>query len=107
MAVGVHIYFIWLTSRLEFDRRRRLEYRAEKGALIGELEQAKAISDEARLRAEEANLAKSRFLATMSHELRTPLNAILGFSEIMRLEILGPQQQPDHFGEPDRPFMHS
>jgi signal transduction histidine kinase len=33
---------------------------------------------------------KSQFLATMSHELRTPLNAIIGFSEIMKGEILGP-----------------
>jgi len=38
--------------------------------------------DRARLRAEEANRAKSVFLAMMSHELRTPLNAILGFSEM-------------------------
>jgi two-component system cell cycle sensor histidine kinase PleC len=35
-------------------------------------------------------MAKSQFLATMSHELRTPLNAILGFSELMRSEMLGP-----------------
>ena len=35
-------------------------------------------------------MAKSQFLATMSHELRTPLNAILGFSELMRGEMLGP-----------------
>ena len=69
-----------------------LGFSAEKDALIAELEQAKPISDEARLRAEEANHAKSRFLATMSHELRTPLNAILGFSEIMRSEILGAAQ---------------
>jgi two-component system cell cycle sensor histidine kinase PleC len=48
------------------------------------------MSDEARRRAEEANLAKSRFLASMSHELRTPLNAILGFSEVMAGEVLGP-----------------
>ena len=48
------------------------------------------MSDEARRRAEEANLAKSRFLASMSHELRTPLNAILGFSEVMANEVLGP-----------------
>ncbi len=33
--------------------------------------------------AEDANLAKSQFLATMSHELRTPLHTILGFSEMM------------------------
>lgn len=36
--------------------------------------------------AEEANRAKSLFLAKMSHELRTPLNAIIGFSEIIRGE---------------------
>ncbi len=47
------------------------------------------ISDEARHRAESANVAKSRFLAQMSHELRTPLNAILGFSEVMKSEIFG------------------
>jgi len=47
------------------------------------------ISDEARQRAEAANISKSRFLAQMSHELRTPLNAILGFSEVMKTEVFG------------------
>ena len=41
-------------------------------------------------------MAKSQFLATMSHELRTPLNAILGFSELMRGELLGPIGNPDY-----------
>lgn len=40
-----------------------------------------------RVKATEANLAKSSFLANMSHELRTPLNAILGLSEIMLEEM--------------------
>ena len=35
---------------------------------------------------EQANRAKSNFLATMSHELRTPLNAILGYSEMLQEE---------------------
>jgi two-component system, cell cycle sensor histidine kinase PleC len=96
MAVGVYVYFIWLMKGLNSTVVAMLEFRAEKDTLIAELEQAKAISDEARLRAEEANLAKSRFLATMSHELRTPLNAILGFSEIMRGEILGPHANPTY-----------
>lgn len=37
----------------------------------------------------EANAQKSRFFAEMSHELRTPLNAIIGFSEIMKEQMLG------------------
>src|SRR4051794_15989206 len=42
--------------------------------------------DLARTAAEQADAAKSRFLATMSHELRTPLNAIIGFSEMIAQE---------------------
>ncbi|WP_378950570.1 sensor histidine kinase [Mesorhizobium sp. ANAO-SY3R2] len=73
-----------------------MSFRSEMDALIVELETAKSMSDEARRRAEDANLAKSRFLATMSHELRTPLNAILGFSEVMAGEVLGPLNSPTY-----------
>ena len=90
MALGAQFFFLILASRLYTATLAMLEYRAEKDLLIAELGTAKSISDESRRRAEEANLAKSRFLATMSHELRTPLNAILGFSEIIKNEVLGP-----------------
>ncbi|MBK8158596.1 MAG: HAMP domain-containing histidine kinase [Rhodospirillaceae bacterium] len=50
----------------------------------------------AKERAERANLAKTRFLGNMSHELRTPLNAVLGYSEMMKLEILGPMGNPQY-----------
>jgi cell cycle sensor histidine kinase DivJ len=39
--------------------------------------------EEVRAAAEQADAAKTRFLATMSHELRTPLNAVIGFSEMI------------------------
>ncbi|MGM4927247.1 sensor histidine kinase [Tardiphaga sp. 619_E2_N8_5] len=94
LAVAAEGYFALLAQRLHSTTLATLEARAEKDALIGELEQAKAISDEARHRAEAANVAKSRFLAQMSHELRTPLNAILGFSEVMKSEIFGGHAVP-------------
>ncbi len=96
MALTAQGYFTMLAYRLYSTTLASIEARAEKDALIGEIEQAKAISDEARRRAEAANIAKSRFLAQMSHELRTPLNAILGFSEVMKSEVFGPHAVPTY-----------
>lgn len=40
-----------------------------------------------KIRADEANLIKSRFLANISHEIRTPMNAILGMLELAEKQL--------------------
>ena len=46
--------------------------------------------------AENANKAKSLFLATMSHELRTPLNAVIGFSELLQNNDVSHEELMDY-----------
>ncbi len=64
-------------------------------ALAGELADRAGIAlDNARLYRElqESNRLKDEFLGTVSHELRTPLNAVLGWTQILRRGISGPDQ---------------
>ncbi len=56
---------------------------------ITELYRAKAA-------AEEANIAKSRFLATMSHEIRTPMNGILGMAQILLTPELSDSERQEY-----------
>lgn len=62
---------------------------SERIALLQAERKARSEAEEARQRAEEANKAKSDFLAKMSHELRTPLNAIAGHAELIELGVHG------------------
>ncbi|WP_244606536.1 sensor histidine kinase [Arsenicitalea aurantiaca] len=96
VLIGGEIFFVYLARQLHRSELETVAHQAEKDALISELEAARQMSDEARRHAEQANIAKSQFLATMSHELRTPLNAIIGFSEVLKSELLGAHQVPQY-----------
>jgi len=70
------------------QERRNLEHAVE--ARTEELRQSLQQVEDANLRLQDVNRAKSRFLSSMSHELRTPLNGILGFADLLRGQFFGP-----------------
>jgi signal transduction histidine kinase len=73
----------------DFSGRVEVDNRDELGALGANVNR---MNDELRRlynELEAASQHKSEFLANMSHELRTPLNAIIGFSQVLRDEMVG------------------
>jgi signal transduction histidine kinase len=84
LAIGVG-----LTLLLPGIDRINAEIEARRAAELAAEQRARDLQA-AKLEAEAANAAKSRFLASMNHELRTPLNAIIGFAELLQQQPFGP-----------------
>ena len=80
------VALIWTGYQGSRSIRRLLETELE-------LSEAVMVTAEAKAAAEEANRAKSRFLATMSHEIRTPLNGVLGLTEVLQNGNLSDEQR--------------
>jgi PAS domain S-box-containing protein len=83
---------IWISENARAVRDwsgKLLCYEGTVEDVTEKFEQERALRTALR-QAEIANRMKAAFLAAMSHELKTPLNAVLGFSEIIRDEMLGP-----------------
>ena len=73
LAIVLALIFVVTIFAFSFYLIRALRYKNKILCKLGE----------SQIKANSANLMKSRFVATISHELRTPLNGILGFSELI------------------------
>lgn len=98
-ALGSLVVLLFLLLMSEIREARRLLRQSDAMVAVlrereTELASLHAEATDAQQRAEDANRAKTVFLAHVSHELRTPLHSILGFSETINRESFGPIQPP-------------
>lgn len=90
------VVFVVMSSfqRAALDVERRNNDELEK--INGRLEAAVRTAEQAESKANEANNAKSDFLANMSHDIRTPMNAIMGITNLMEYDLDDKEKLKDY-----------
>lgn len=74
--------------RQQISNRRAALASAERVTAAETLRGALEAAEQERLRSDEANRAKSRFLAMISHDVRTPLNVVLGLASVLKPKLV-------------------
>jgi signal transduction histidine kinase len=82
-VLGSAVFRHQVVRATEGLKRSNAALEQERGSLERRVNERTCDMERALTAAENANKAKSQFLAIMSHELRTPLSAIIGYSELM------------------------
>jgi len=95
--VEFEIYKSTKTISKEIKKERLVRMQEKERLLAKEVENKTIELNDAKIKAEAASYAKSKFLTSMSHELRTPINAVIGLGQVLSAdsETLLTEQQKE------------